>query len=50
MQIPDSAVYSNEWFSRQIPGSIITTTWVNQIAKKRRKMLEIGHLDSFPNI
>jgi hypothetical protein len=47
---PGSTVYSSEWFRRQIPGSIMATTWVSQIAKKRREMLEIGHFNSFSNI
>ncbi|MBB5544376.1 hypothetical protein GGD70_004705 [Paraburkholderia fungorum] len=28
----------------------MATTWIDQIAKKRRKLLEIGHFNSFPNI
>ncbi|NYH18155.1 hypothetical protein [Paraburkholderia bryophila] len=36
--------------SQPIPSIIMAAAWVNQIAKKRRKMLEIGHFNSFSNI
>ncbi|RAS20536.1 hypothetical protein [Paraburkholderia bryophila] len=36
--------------SQPTPSFIMATAWVNQIAKKRRKMLEIGHFTSFSNI
>jgi hypothetical protein len=35
---------------RPIPRSIMAATLANQIAKKRRKMLESGHFNSFSNI
>jgi hypothetical protein len=44
---PDTASNS---LSQPIPSIIMATAWVNQIAKKRRKMLEIGHFNSFSNI
>jgi hypothetical protein len=50
VRLPGSAACGSEWFRRQIPRSIMATTWVNQITKKRRKMLEIGHFNSFSNI
>jgi len=50
MSLPSCAACSNKSSRRQIPKSIMATTWINQIAKKRRKLLEIGHFNSFPNI
>jgi hypothetical protein len=50
VRLPGSTEFSRELFRRQIPRSIMGTTWVDQIAKKRRGMLEIGHFNSFPNI